>query len=545
MKQIFHDTSGTLHPMESSTPPPARFTWPFCYEPHPLCLEAAAEVQRYIASVDGWSEELGRGKMFGVLIVDGEDGNLLFLAAYSGLLGGRNDWPWFVPPVFDSQQPDGYFKRREAEISDIGRRIIRLEADPHLKELRDRLDSMRQEADREVHIYKVKMAEAKRLRDIRRSQGEDAGTLIRESQFMKAELRRMKQRHAAATEALEEELRGMEAETARLRRLRHNMSDDLQRWLFGQYSVYNARGERRSLTDIFADSTGSIPPAGAGDCCAPKLLQHAYRLGLRPRCMAEFWWGASPRTEIRHHLEFYPACRGKCKPILEHMLQGLETDPDPLACDRGEDALETIYEDECLAVVLKPAGMLTVPGKSRRRSVLSIMRNRYPDADGPMIVHRLDMDTSGLLVVAKTAAAYRNLQAQFAARTVRKRYAALLDGIPQRPESGIISLPLRPDPLDRPRQCVDRGHGKSAVTRYRITATADGQALVELHPLTGRTHQLRVHCAHAEGLGTPIAGDRLYGHAAGRLFLHAERIEFCHPATGRRMAFESKAEFGI
>lgn len=530
-----------LHPLDSPFAPPRRFTWPFRYEPHPLCLAAAREVQQYISSVAGWQEEIGRGKMFGVLVVE-RDGDMAFLAAYSGLLDGRCDHQWFVPPVFDSQRPDGYFKTREAEISALNRRIDKIENSPDRLALISRLADMRRQADEAVAAYRERMAEAKRRRDLLRGQGADEETLTRESRFMKAELRRMRQAYARQTELTESFLDIMAVNIGWMKSRRRRMSDDLQRWLFSRYTVSNAVGERRALLDIFAASTGRIPPSGAGDCCAPKLLQYAYTHNLRPLCMAEFWWGESPRTELRRHLHYYPACRGKCKPILEFMLQGLDTDPDPLAGDDG-GRLVTVYEDDHIAVVMKPAGMLSVPGRGARRSVLSEMRRMRPAAEGPMIVHRLDMDTSGLMVVAKTTAAYHHLQVQFRERTVAKTYVALLDGVPQVPPSGTISLPLRPDPLDRPRQVADGIGGKPAVTGYRVLSVSGGRTAVELHPLTGRTHQLRVHCAHPDGLNTPILGDPLYGRAADRLYLHAARIAFTHPVTGRRMEFGSVEEW--
>ena len=535
-----------LHSLDATMAPPSRFTFPFCYKPHPLCIAAAGEAQRYIASIGKWQEEICRGKMFGVLVVEHE-GHTAFIAAYSGLLDGRCDHPWFVPPVYDSQQPDGHFKTREAEITAVNRRVAELECSDERKKAMARLDEVRRKAATETDRYKTLMAEAKARRDILRASGTatDHEALVRESQHMKAELRRLKQHYAERTAQAEADLKRIDSEITALKNRRHKMSDELQRWLFGQYRMLNALGEERDLNDIFAQATGHIPPSGAGDCCAPRLLQYAYRHGLRPLCMAEFWWGASPQGEIRHHLHYYPACRGKCKPILEHMLKGLNVDPDPQATDSSAaEELDIVYEDAHLAVVCKPSGMLSVPGRNDRRSVLSLMKNRCPEAEGPMMVHRLDMSTSGLIVVAKTTTAYHHLQAQFAAHTVRKRYVALLDGRPECPAEGIISLPLRPDPLDRPRQVVDHKHGKTAVTRYEIVNTdSNGNTLINLYPQTGRTHQLRMHCAHPDGLATPIVGDELYGNAAARLCLHAERIEFTHPATGKRMAFERKADF--
>ncbi len=542
-----------FHSLDTDIPKPGRFTFPFCYEPHPLCLLAASEVQRYIAAEPVWSEEIGRGKMFGVLVVESE-GRLGYLAAYSGLLQGRNDWPFFVPAVYDMLRPDGVFRQGERAIEAVGREIERLENSDQYRTLTERANAIRLENGAEEQAYKALMAEAKARRDALRSGSalseEAAEALVRESQHMKAELRRMRKRHTERLDAVEREVEAVHATVERLKSRRRTMSDDLQKWLFSQFQMLNSRGERRSLLEIFSNATGSIPPSGAGECCAPKLLQYAFSNGLSPVCMAEFWWGESPKAEVRHHLSYYPACRGKCKPILEYMMQGMETDPDPLADGRDGDAIETVYEDEAMAVVCKPAGMLSVPGKSARKSVLSELRKRWPSADGPLLVHRLDMDTSGLLVAAKTMAAYVNLQRQFTSRTIRKTYVALLSCRPDRPETGVINLPMRPDPLDRPRQVIDEVYGKEAQTEYRIVGESRGLTRVLLVPHTGRTHQLRLHCAHESGLGAPVEGDVLYGRSAQRqslhgqrLFLHAQSIELLHPVTGKPLRFERKAGF--
>lgn len=539
-------TATPFHPLRTALPRPQRFTYPFCYEPHPLCLLAAEEVQRYIAGEPCWQEEIARGKMFGVLVVE-QEGRLGYLAAYSGQLDGRNDWPFFVPAVYDMLQPDGPFKKGERRITAINLEVEARLKDPDRQQQEARLRQLRQEAEQAIAAYKRQMDEAKRRRDEARMHStltaEEEDRLTRESQFMKAELRRIKKRFAGETAEVETRLKASDEHILQLKRQRRQLSDELQQWLFAQFRMLNAKGEERDLCDIFAHTVGHVPPSGAGECCAPKLLQYAYTHHLHPVCMAEFWWGASPKSEIRHHLHYYPACRGKCKPILEHMLQGLNVDPDPLAAYR-EHQLETVYDDPILTVVCKPEGMLSVPGRGELSSVLSEMRRRYPKAEGPMIVHRLDMDTSGLLVVAKTTAAYLNLQRQFCDHSIHKRYVALLTRRPDRPADGTISLPLRPDPLDRPRQTIDRQQGKTAVTEYHLGPTAaDGTTLVMLYPHTGRTHQLRVHCAHADGLDAPIVGDRLYGQPAERLCLHAEQLTFTHPATGRRITFERPIHF--
>ena len=431
-----------------------------------MCQLAAKAVQAYIASHEEIREDADKGKMFGVLVVEMSPGQLGFLAAYSGLLAGRNDWPYFVPPIFDAQQPDGYFKTQEREISRISRtsRASRNSSDFSSKQL----------------------------------------------------------------------------------------SQELQTWLFHQYRLLNARGEVKDLIDIWQEYYNRpkllrkypLPPGGTGDCCAPKLLQYAYQQGLKPLCMAEFWWGETTKTELRHHLNYYPACRGKCKPVLTWMLQGLDVDPDPesLAFERQE--LPVVYEDEWLLVVNKPSGLLSAPGRVEEYSVETIMQERYP---GSMIAHRLDMATSGLLIVAKTLEVYRNLQEQFVKHQVKKKYLAVLESLDALDildildKRGTISLPLRPDPMNRPRQLVDPEHGKRAVTDYEFLS----DCLVALWPQTGRTHQLRIHCAHPDGLCRPIVGDELYGtrEKGQRLMLHAAEIWFHHPVTGINMHLSVAPDF--
>ena len=544
-----------FHPLQTDLRKPAKFNDPFCYEPHPLCLLAAKEVQDYIAGDAKVRADADRGKMFGVLVVGTDDGRLGYLAAFSGLLCGTNDHAFFVPPVYDATRPDGYFKAHEAEITAINRRIDSLEHSEEYIAAKREMCVLQGKHNEVLSDYRNKMAMAKLQREAKRwcykhhitarhdvLTPEDEAAMIRESQFMNAEYKRLKRRCADEAAPVEAKVKAAEGEISALKARRRQMSDALQRWLFSQYSMLNARGVSRSLVEIFAETPQRVPPSGAGDCCAPKLLQHAYANGLRPVCMAEFWWGRSPGGEVRHHLHYYPACRGKCLPILTYMLQGLEVAKGSYEATVTQP-LEVVYEDGWLAVVNKPAGMKTVPGRDGGTSVLEDMRQRHPDKPQLTPVHRLDMDTSGLIVVAFDAETYKKLQAQFLRREVRKRYVAILDGVPDRPVYGEISLPLRPDPLDRPYQKVDFENGKEAVTEYRILETMGNVTRIALFPHTGRTHQLRLHCAHAGGLGTPILGDRLYGHGGGRLCLHAEAIEFTHPVTGKWMKFERKAEF--
>ena len=653
-----------LHALSTSLPSPRQFTYPFCYDVDPLAEAASEELQHYIATTGLMSAEKGCGKMFGVLVVEykDEEGALQrgFLAAYSGLLGGRNDWQYFVPPVFDAQQPDGHFKRTEREISAINREISAIEHDPqYLQSVAQHEETMKR-LQAEVEAFKVEVDAAKARRDARRKSGEplseeEQAEMVRESQFMKAELRRRRK----AMEQANSTFHNPHATLLKSLQLqRKQMSDELQRWLFAAYRMLNAKGEERDLIDIFCEYTHAMPPAGAGDCCAPKLLQYAYQHRLRPVCMAEFWWGESPASEIRHHLHYYPACRSKCLPILTHMLKWLDVAPNPLAQKRHTAEPRVLYADEYILVVDKPAGMLSVPGKAESvRSEFSDSANisveeyfaqltigtagvvggagitarttapNYSDnnsqcrgQESPRLLqlptnsqfttnskflkaaHRLDMDTSGLLVLARTEQAYVELQRQFASRETMKRYEAVLSGVPKhivggygipavaiantggygipavaianscshlyfygqglrqecrsllrlepfaiqfaKYSSGCISLPLIADINDRPRQRVDMEHGKPAYTLYDIKKVDKGRTLIHLYPKTGRTHQLRVHCAHPLGLACPILGDPLYGiERADRMYLHAAELTFRHPITGEPMHFLSPSGF--
>lgn len=549
--------STLLHSFRTSVagiPLPEKFTFPFCYTPHPLCVSAAEEVQDYLARQDGWQEELAQGKMFGVLVVETEKGEIGYLAAFSGILAGKSVHPFFVPPVYDLQQPQGFFKAEEEQISHINARIAQLETDAEYTKLLCQLTALQQTAGEALKEARQQMKAAKEKREERRRQAslpagcritpEEENALIRESQFQKAEYKRMERAWKARIAPLQQAVSAREACIQALKAERKARSTALQQKLFEQFRMLNYRGEVKTLCDIFEQTVHKTPPAGAGECAAPKLLQQAYLHGWKPVAMAEFWWGASPKTEIRHHGHYYPACKGKCEPILKHMLQGLEVDENPMLKElqRTDRKLETVYEDEYLAVVGKPAGMLSVPGKEDAVSVYSLMRRQYPDTDSPLIVHRLDMDTSGLLVIAKTKQVHQHLQAQFKNRSIRKRYIALLEGTVV-PDKGRIELPLCPNPLDRPRQMVHTGYGKPAITDFEVLERKDNRTRIAFYPRTGRTHQLRVHAAHPLGLHCPIIGDGLYGKKAGRLYLHAETLEFTHPVTGEKISITQAPDF--
>lgn len=535
-------------------------------------LQAAlrGEATEGYAIDDAFRQETAQGKMFGVLVVaDESTGAIGYLAAYSGQIGGRSDQEGFVPAVFDYLQPDGYFKQHEAEISRINQSIDQLESNERMKAAQDIIRQLEKTRRQTIENYRQEMKAAKARRDERRKNAdltpEETQRLTRESQFMKAELHRLKMSVSKET-ALEREYNAFQDDLDQLRRLRRQLSDHLQRWLFSQFNMRDKDGQEADLLTIWAhaDTPTDIPPAGSGECCEPKLLQYAFTHSLRPLQMAMFWWGESPKDIIRHHLHFYPACNGKCKPILQFMLGDLlPADLNlPISSDSTNDSaataapqtLETVYSDSSIIAVNKPAGLLSVPGKGQRVSALTLLRRMLPHAEGPLLAHRLDMSTSGLLLAAQTESMYHALQDLFLRHRIHKTYIALvcphadsplLDGRQQ----GTISLPLSSDFLDRPRQRVDHRHGKTAVTDYEVIGRqtdAEGHMILRLalRPQTGRTHQLRMHCAHAEGLHAPIVGDPLYGNlAAPRMYLHAARLVFDHPTTGRKIEIECLPDF--
>lgn len=532
--------------------PPSRMNNPLNYTPHPLCVMAAEEVRRMVRENAVMSSETRKsGKMFGVLVVETPDGNTGYLAAYSGQIAGRSNWDGFVPAVFDYLQDGGYFKTCEAEITAINKQVRLMETSEERRRLLTHLDETIAKVASEEQAYKILMHESKVRRDSERAAGgvtpEREAEMTRESQFQKAELRRMRRRNADTIAMAREACHRYDTSISLLKQKRRTMSDRLQEWLFHHFVMLNKDGDSRSLTDIFRTSLSASPPAGAGECCEPRLLQYAFSHAMTPKCMAMFWIGASPEGEIRHEQTYYPACRSKCKPILEWMLGKDIVKDDTFITQHNGDNITIIYQDSDIIVVDKPAGMLSVPGKNDAPSVLSLLQRKMEDNIFP--VHRLDMDTSGLMVFVRNKKAQRNLQRQFETHSIVKRYIALLERKPDS-EQGTISLPLSPDMADRPRQMVDYRHGKQALTHYRLCTSPStpmrrqfltvGDNLVELSPLTGRTHQLRVHCAHPDGLASPIVGDRLYGTTNHpRLCLHAEYLEFRHPTTGEIVIFKN------
>lgn len=540
---------------------PQDFTYPFYYSPHPLSLIACQELQDYLKIQTDFKHNFGFdekdtslqiGKMFGVLVVKNQSGKLGYLAAFSGKLADENHHKRFVPPVFDLLEKDNFFRIGEVEVNDLTLKIQALESDKTYLQLKANLDSFKQEMDAEITLKKQALKTSKKQRDEKRALAKttlnEAEQLllieqlktesIREQLQVKDFIREINLKYA--------EIEGLflekEQVILQLKEERANKSSRLQKEIFEQYTFLNQAQKTKSLLAIFEQTVFQTPPAGAGECAAPKLLQYAFLNQLQPICMAEFWWGKSPSSEVRLHGQYYPACRGKCEPILAHMLEGISLEKNPMLEQASVKEIPVVYEDEYLLLINKPPEFLSVPGKELKDSVYERMRLKYPNASGPLLVHRLDMSTSGLLLVAKSEEIYKQLQSQFIRRNVKKSYIALLDGIVDKTE-GDISLPLRVDLEDRPKQLVCYEHGKNAYTKYNVLEIKNGKTRIQFFPITGRTHQLRVHAAHHLGLNCPIIGDDLYGTKSERLCLHAQWIQFKHPISKEIVEFSCEPNF--
>ncbi|MFC3024457.1 pseudouridine synthase [Vibrio zhugei] len=541
---------------------PDAFTYPFCYDPHPLCEVAAQELQTYLAEQNDWHHPFGleydseddHGKMFGVLVVKNAHGDLGYLCGFSGLLAGSLHQPGFVPPVYDRVGHSDTFKQKSDYIASLNGRVNQLMHSPERAELYQQKNTLLEQASAEQATLRQTIIEQRQWRKQERQRlhaqyadetlEKHLYDLGQQSVKEKRQQKQLKQHWSAQLSDIDNKIAAFEHTIHQLKNERRACSSDLQAFLFSQYHMLNSQGESRSLLEIFSVYPDTIPPAGSGECAAPKMLQYAFQHALTPVCMAEFWWGKSLKSAIRQHKKFYPACQTKCYPILSYMLKGIPMDDNPLLVNQGAELdIEVVYEDDAIIVVNKPAELLSVPGVHVKDSVLTRLQKQYPDRDGVFVLHRLDMSTSGLLVFAFTRRANKNLQKQFITRQVEKRYVALLDGKVSA-DSGEIRLPLKADLEDRPRQCVCYDEGKASHTTWeKIATNAHGESRLYLYPHTGRTHQLRVHCAHSEGLNMAIKGDDLYGKQNQRLHLHAQQLSFAHPYTHEKLCFESEANF--
>ena len=544
----------------SGIPLPGKFTFPFYYEPHQLSIIAAKELQHYLENQTDFDHNFGLdenqdqdaiGKMFGVLVVQNQHGELGHLWAFSGKLADSNNHECFVPTVFDMLEENGFFVIGIKELTEINSEVEQLENHPDFIRLSNKMQAETTLVSAKLEAEKNRLASFKKKRSIQRRKAQQEISTKEELEILLNQLVRESQQDKFMLREYEEYLQGKLYETIKklapftekinyLKEQRRSKSAALQKQIFHQYAFLNQAKELKSLNAIFAGN----PPAGAGECAAPKLLHYAFKNDLKPIAMAEFWWGKSPKSEIRKHQQFYPACMGKCEPILKHMLSGINLEDNPFLKNPHVKELEVIYEDDYLLAINKPAGFLSVPGKQIADSVAMRMKHSFPDATGPLIVHRLDMATSGLLLVAKSIEVYKALQQQFIKRKVQKSYIALLDGI-VKTNRGIINLPLRVDLDNRPNQLVCFDFGKKAQTKWEVIKRKDDQTLVRFYPITGRTHQLRIHAAHSEGLNTPIIGDNLYGKKSKRLYLHAESLTFQHPISGETMSINVGADFDL
>ncbi|WP_367303419.1 RluA family pseudouridine synthase [Corallococcus exiguus] len=552
-----------LEPAPLADELPGAFPSPFdAVGPHALARRAAESLQATLREgfiAPGITSAVLQGpdggKMFGVLVVRRPDGTLGVLRAFSAMLAGRWDVPGFVPPVFDREARARVEPVADATVKSLLARAEAWSTSEELRRLREDDDARQSREATEREAMRLRHDTHRRQRHERRAaivamsalteteRAQALHTLDQESRGDKAEKRRWDAAQEEARRQLAPARAKAERRVRALDRLRRIVSRGFMKQFHDTYAITNARGETRLLRSLYG---GAEPPSGAGDCAGAKLLAYAFAHGLQPVALAEFWWGTPPASGGRIQGAFYPACRDKCGPLLPFMLEGLEVSaprvfvPPPAPTPD----LSIVFEDAWLVVIDKPCGLLSVPGRdaSLLDSVLTRLRARYPDATGPLLAHRLDLDTSGLLVAALDSRTHASLQRQFLHRDVAKRYVALIDG-PVHGGSGTITLPLRVDLDDRPRQIVDPIHGKPAVTDWEVLHRAASHTRVAFHPRTGRTHQLRVHAAHPQGLGAPIMGDPLYGHAGLRLHLHAETLSFVHPATGQRVAFTRAAPF--
>jgi len=545
---------------------PTRFTFPFCYEPHSLCLLASQELQQQLESHEQFRQEFElTGKMFGVLLVENKLREIGYIAAFSGKLA-VNDFAHkttikFVPPVFDLDDQTDFFHAENLEINQLNDQLENLEINPQLEEYQITITAMFNQQNEQLDQHRSQMSLNRKVRKTKRSQvrsdfiddelAQNLKQLAKESVHDKNQLRNIKQYWNELIAKEQQKLTILTDEINAIKNKRKRLSTRLQKKLFKQYRLLNSAGVEKDLIELFKNAVYQIPPAGTGDCAAPKLLQYAFQQSMKPLAMAEFWWGKAPKSEIRQHKNFYAACSGKCQPILSHMLEGMAMDDNPLLVNPAKGkTLEIVYQDEDIVVVNKPSEFLSVPGKNIEDSVYLRIKKKFPRATGSLIVHRLDMSTSGVMVLALTKRAQKNLQQQFINRTIKKRYVAVLEGKVEADiekvllkNQGEINLPLRGDFEDRPRQLVCFDHGKQARTQWQIISIVDGRAKLYLYPETGRTHQLRVHCAHPQGLNTPILGDDLYGSNNGnkksqRLHLHAQMLTLSHPVSKENMTFQ-------
>ena len=539
-------SDNAFYPLEFVASLPRIFPSPFDVRPHEVAVQAARSLKdrltEYYPDARLFEQPSG-GKMFGVLVVRNTDGATGYLSGFSGMLQQSWEQSGFVSPVFDQIERRALQADGESQVADLSRRINHACADKIYLDLTTQLQHAEKNANVQIDQAKSHSLERKAARRVKRvsANAEELEALADESRRDKYEFRELKRELTDGIESIYARLKPYQENIDSLKKARKQQSNKLQRKLFEGYKLRSADSKTAVMTDFFVEG---LPPSGAGDCAAVKLLQYAHSRNLVPIALAEFWWGAAPVGGLREHGRYYPACRSRCRKVLPYMLNGIPCSV-PLheqPVNFSADYPHTLYEDDDIVVVEKPAGLLSVPGKVLTDSVEERLKLRYPEVSGVMLLHRLDQATSGVMIAAKNASAYKNLQHQFQDRVIEKRYIAVLDGILE-PDHGQIELPLRIDIYDRPRQIVCFDRGKSALTRFKVLSRDGSTTRIAFFPHTGRTHQLRVHAAHSKGLNCPIYGDELYGRPLDRLKLHAEKITFNHPHSGVRMSYRSEVPF--
>ncbi|MEZ9258113.1 pseudouridine synthase [Vibrio splendidus] len=536
---------------------PTRFTFPYYYTPHPTCELAMLQLQQSL--IDCGVNETSQGNLYAVLLVQNPiTQELGYLSAFSGLqldpsLASQLNNINFVPPAFDSEQFQSHNSANLARQSQLADDIKKLQQSHNLDVLVAELEELTVESAQAIEAFQLAMTVNKAQRNELREQAnqekalgnlESAANLLKQlgnqSSQEKRDLKALRIEWKQKIAERQSQVDLIESELKNRKQDHQAISEQLETQRLSHYRFINQALESKSLLELL---DGKDALEGSGDCCLPKLLNFAFEHGFRPLALSEFWWGVPPTDIIRQHANLYPVCQSKSFEILDHQLSDIELEDNPLIVNPAVGkSFDIVYEDNEIVVVNKPEEFLSVPGKFIEDSVYTRIKARYPNATGPLIIHRLDMSTSGLLILALTAESNKNIQKQFIDRTVEKRYTALLDG-EITGVSGYISLPLRGDITDRPRQLVCHEHGRNADTYWEAIGTSNGKTKVHLYPKTGRTHQLRVHCAHPLGLGVPIRGDDLYGYKRERLHLHAGYLKLIHPTTGEWMEFEVPSEF--
>ncbi|MEG5065977.1 pseudouridine synthase [Microcoleus sp. B3-A4] len=532
--------------------------------------DLARGLMQYLAADDSYDRE---GKMYGILLVEMPSGEQGILKAFSGLLNGCSILEGWVPPIPGRERVAFEEARTLTQLEAMKQELIALNQLPQRQEY----EALFREFEVQMQVLSDRHRNCKQQRDEKRQllcQTLAAETLEialeqlnQESRLEKIERRQLKRQRDETLQPLKQLIEAADRRMRALKQQRKELSRELQTQMHAAYTLVNFLGKSRSLSSLMP--TNSIP-TGTGDCCAPKLLHYAAVQNLKPLAMAEFWWGPPSGDKIQG--EFYGACGDRCQPLMGFLLSGLAQNPivsninegltggleaqpllptsNNISCGTGilpvTQMLPIIYEDKWLIAVNKPSGLLSVPGRyfENQDSVFSRLRNLLPDSLNLIVVHRLDGETSGILLLARDKETSSQLRQQFAKKQVHKVYEAVLSGT-VKIEAGTIDLPLRGDPENRPYQQVNWECGKPSVTRFQVMAREGNCDRVEFLPLTGRTHQLRVHAADVRGLGIPILGDRLYGcrAAAKRLHLHARELSFKHPQLGERLYLQAETPF--